>query len=54
MNKTRRIVIRCSEETYREFRRLATEFRNYEECLKALIETFKKYGYTYGYTYELR
>lgn len=36
--KPRRIVIWCSEEVYRAFKRYAADYRNYEEALISLLE----------------
>ena len=36
--KDREIRIRCTEETYRAWRRYAADFRNYEEALRSLLD----------------
>ena len=42
---TARLVVRCSEETYERFRRLASYFRDYEETLRYLLDLHDLYGY---------
>jgi len=44
MKKTRELRIRCSEETYREFKVFIAEmgFKNYEEGLKYLLKKERK------------
>ena len=42
--KSERIRIRCDEEVFIEFRKVAAEFKTQEEAIKALIELYKQVG----------
>jgi len=40
--KTKILKIRCSEETYIRFRKIAAEFKDYEEALNVLMDNYKE------------
>ena len=40
--KTERLIIRCTRHTKRRFRRIAADFDNYEEALRALMDLWEE------------
>ena len=42
MVKEEQIRIRCRSETKTKFKRLATEFEDYEDCINKLISFYEK------------
>lgn len=43
--KTETLFIRCTLETYKRFRVFASNFKNYEDALIALLDLAERYGH---------
>jgi hypothetical protein len=46
--KTEQIRIRCSEETRLRFKRVAANFKTYEEAIIAFIELYESHPYLFS------